>query len=276
MSDDSPKPPQPQAKARGAILLDPRVLIGGSLVAVVGLALLGAFLWMVPNAAARERAEACAAMRPVEPNANAQCNQNDDSCQRSITLAQALCKPGEQCRWPLPAPDFVVYDNQGKQVHLSQFRGKVVLLNFWASWCGVCEMEKPHLYQMAKDLVGDDFVVLAAASDKSWSDVLLALVQGLAPNVKLPSAPSGQEVPLAQALAAYNRALPDGTPFKVYLDPPAGDSNIGTVAASWGISAVPESALIDRNGNIVAYFVNKRDWQSPVAETCLRSVIDNK
>jgi hypothetical protein len=68
--------------------------------------------------------------------------------------------------------------------------------------------------------------------------------------------------------------MPSGVPFNVLLDPPQGEGNIGAIAASWGIKAVPESALIDRNGMIRAYFVNKRDWQSPVAETCLRSVID--
>ena len=66
----------------------------------------------------------------------------------------------------------------------------------------------------------------------------------------------------------------NGTPFKVLIDPPVGDENIGKITASWGIKAVPESALIDRQGNIRAYFVNKRDWQTPVAQTCLRSVID--
>lgn len=276
MSDESAKQPLPEARARGAILLDPRVLLGGGLVALVGLALLGAFLWMVPNAAARETEAACTAMRPIQPDPKAQCSSSDEACQRSVTLAQALCKPGETCKFPLPAPDFTVYDHSGKKVHLSDLRGKVVLVNFWASWCGVCKMEKPHLEAMAKDLVGNDFEVVALASDKNWSDVLLALVDALAPTVKLPSAPPGQDVPLAQALDVYNRALPDGVPFHVYLDPPQGDSNIGQVAASWGISAVPESALIDRQGNVVAYFVNKRDWQSPVAETCLRSVIDNK
>jgi hypothetical protein len=60
----------------------------------------------------------------------------------------------------------------------------------------------------------------------------------------------------------------------VLLDPPPGDENIGKITASWGIAKVPESALIDRQGNIRAYFVNKRDWTLPVAETCLRSVID--
>jgi hypothetical protein len=76
--------------------------------------------------------------------------------------------------------------------------------------------------------------------------------------------------------AAFRQALPRGTPFKVLLDPPPGDENIGKITASWGIKAVPESALIDRQGNIRAYFVNKRDWHSNVAQTCLRSVIDGE
>jgi hypothetical protein len=81
-------------------------------------------------------------------------------------------------------------------------------------------------------------------------------------------------VTLQEVLDAYKRALPDGVPFDVLLDQPSGDDNIGKIAASWGIKAVPESALIDKQGNIRHYFVNKRDWQMPVAETCLRSVID--
>ena len=170
----------------------------------------------------------------------------------------------------MQAPDFTAYDNNGKQVHLSDFRGKVVLLNFWASWCGVCKTEKPQLDKMAGDLVSDDFVVIALASDRSWADVLAAIVDALAPNVKLPNG----TVTFQQALEAYKQALPSGVPFRVFLDPPSGDSNIGAIAASWGITAVPESALIDRRGNVRAYFVNKRDWQSPVAETCIRSVID--
>src|SRR5262249_35668562 len=125
------------------------------------------------------------------------------------------------------------------------------------------------------DLASDDFVVIALASDRSWSDVLLAIVEALAPNVKLPDGGDAKEVTQEQARAIYGQALPNGLPFQVYLDPPATeDTNIGAIAASWGIKAVPESALIDRKGNIRAYFVNKRDWKSPVAQTCLRSVID--
>lgn len=229
------------------VVVDPRVLVAGGAAAVIGLVVLGFFLWMVPNAAVREDKAACTGMRATGP---------------------ALCN-GKPCPLPMQAPDFTATDNNGNPVSLSQYRGKVVLLNFWASWCGVCKTEKPKLVTMAEDLASDDFVVLTLASDRNWADVLLALVGSLS-RMKLPEG----DVPMAQALDIYKRALPKGVPFTVFLDPPEGDGNIGAIAAAWGIKAVPESALIDRNGTIRAYFVNKRDWSSPVAETCLRSVID--
>jgi thiol-disulfide isomerase/thioredoxin len=237
----------PAAPTRG-IVVDPRVLVAGSAVALIGLAMLGFFLWMVPNAAARESKAACAGLRTTGP---------------------ALCN-GQPCTLPMQAPDFTAYDHNGKPVSLHDFRGKVVLVNFWASWCGVCKTEKPKLSEMADDIAGGDFVVVSLASDRNWSDALLAIVESLAPGTKLPSG----EVNLQQAKEIYGRALPSGLPFEVLLDPPQGDDNIGQIASSWGIKAVPESALIDREGNIRAYFVNKRDWDSPVAKTCLRSVID--
>jgi thiol-disulfide isomerase/thioredoxin len=242
------------APADRGIVIDPRVMFVGGAVAILGLGVLAIFLWMVPNAAARESIAACRGLHG------------------EATLNPALCPTGQPCTLPVPAPDFTAVDYKGNPVHLSQFRGKVVLLNFWASWCGVCRTEKPAINAMAKDLVGSDFTVIALASDRTWSDPLLAITEALGGG-KVKTGESG-EVPMATALAAYQQALPDGTPFQVFLDPPSGDSNIGKIAASWGITAVPESALIDRKGNIRAYFVNKRDWDSPVAETCLQSVID--
>lgn len=120
---------------RSHIVLDARVLLAGGAVALIGIVVLGLFLWMVPKAAAREATAACAGLRPSDPN-------------------PALCPAGSpdshDCKFPLMAPDFTAYDNNGKQVHLSDFRGKVVLLNFWASWCGVCKTEKPRLAAMAE------------------------------------------------------------------------------------------------------------------------------
>jgi thiol-disulfide isomerase/thioredoxin len=185
-----------------------------------------------------------------------------------------LCPGGRPCNLPIVAPDFTAVDHAGRPVKLSDFRGKVVLLNFWASWCAVCKTEKPALTRVAEQLGGDDFVVITLASDRSWTDVLLGITQALAPEAPQAQRGPNGEVTMAAALAAYQHALPDGTPFKVFLDPPKGEDNIGEITAKWGIKAVPESALIDRQGNIRAYFVNKRDWAAPVAQTCLRSVID--
>ncbi len=250
-----PDPASRPAPAEQGIVIDPRVLLAGGLVAMIGVGLLAAFLWMVPSAAAREAVSACRGLRGFE------------------RVAPELCPEGSTCQLPVPAPDFTAVDHQGKPVKLSDFRGKVVLLNFWASWCGVCKTEKPALAGMADDLAGRDFTVVTLASDHAWPEVLVATIQALAPSAKLPSSEGG-EIALPAALDAYRRALPAGVPFKVYLDPPEGDGNIGKITASWGIKAVPESALIDRKGNIRAYFVNKRDWETPVAQTCLRSIID--
>jgi len=262
-ADESPGPshPLPVATAiektdrdRGeprAIALDPRTVFVGGAVALIGIAVFGMFLWMVPNAAARELKAACRGMR-VEAELN-----------------PALCPGGQPCSAPVPAPDFTAQDLTGKMVKLSQFRGKVVLLNFWASWCNVCKTEKPGLNAMSNEMVSDDFVVLALASDRNAADAELAVLESIAP------AALGDPASVkANVDAVYRQALPNGAPFKVLLDPPPGDENIGKITASWGIKAVPESALIDRQGNIRAYFVNKRDWQSPVAQTCLRSVLD--
>jgi thiol-disulfide isomerase/thioredoxin len=247
------------APVRRAIVLDPRMLFVGGAVALVGVAVLAIFLWMVPVAAARELQAACRGMKAGLDPAN-----------------HALCPSGD-CTLPIVAPDFTAKDVTGKDVKLSDYRqtpghrGKVVLLNFWASWCGVCKTEKPALNEMASEMASDDFVVIALASDHAWPDALTGVLEALAPQ----AVPEGKPT-MEKVSAAFRQALPNGTPFKVLLDPPAGDENIGKITAAWGIKAVPESALIDRQGNIRAYFVNKRDWQSPVAETCLRSIIDGE
>lgn len=247
--------PAASPEPRG-IVIDPVKVAVGSVVALIGVGVLSAFLWMVPPAAARESVSACRGLNGFdEPNV-------------------ALCPNGQRCQLPQPAPDFTAVDITGKQVKLSDYRGKVVLLNFWASWCGVCKAEKPSLTAMARELGGDDFVVLTLVSDRTWTDVITAIMQSLAPGAALPARGENGEIPIAELKAAYEQALPDGVPFKPLLDIPRGDDNLGPITQSWGIRAVPESALIDRQGKIRAYFVNKRSWDSPVAQTCLRSVID--
>ena len=146
---------------------------------------------------------------------------------------------------PTGAPvDFTAQDHEGKMVKLSDYRGQVVFVNFWASWCNVCKSEKPGLERMTSELQRDypDFKVLSLASDTSWDPV--------------------------------RERLPQGSAFQVLLDPPTGDENLGTIAKSFGLKAVPESFVVDREGKIRYYFINKRDWDSTISETCLRSVVE--
>ena len=141
------------------------------------------------------------------------------------------------------AKPFTLKTPDGKEISLANYRGKVVLLNFWASWCNVCKAEKPSLTTMTEELAGPDFKVVTLASDRSWDDV--------------------------------KKALPKGAPFQVLLDPPPDDdSNIGAIATAWGIKAVPESFVIDKQGRIRMYLINKRDWDASVTETCLQALID--
>jgi thiol-disulfide isomerase/thioredoxin len=69
--------------------------------------------------------------------------------------------------------------------------------------------------------------------------------------------------------------LKQSSPLLVLLDPPpAGGGTIGAIARSYGIEKVPESFVIDRQGKIRHYFINRRDWNSDIAVTCLRSLLD--
>jgi thiol-disulfide isomerase/thioredoxin len=83
--------------------------------------------------------------------------------------AQELLQPGAK------APDFTSRDRSGAEVKLSDFRGKVVVLDFWASWCGPCVASMPHVQQVAKQHAGDVVVLAVCTSDtrkkfEQWID----------------------------------------------------------------------------------------------------------
>ena len=67
--------------------------------------------------------------------------------------------PSQPTQHQPTAPDFVVYDAQGNAVRLSDYFGKPIVLNFWASWCGPCQMEMPH-FQEKFEALGEEVVFL--------------------------------------------------------------------------------------------------------------------
>lgn len=70
-----------------------------------------------------------------------------------------------------PAPLFTLQDLNGKQVSLAEFRGKPVVINFWATWCGPCRMEIPHLEYLSKKYEDRELVVLSVNNESNHQTV---------------------------------------------------------------------------------------------------------
>jgi peroxiredoxin len=89
--------------------------------------------------------------------------QSSSKAQASSTTAKSALKV---------APDFELTDSTGKTARLSDYRGKVVLLNFWATWCGPCKVEMPWFMDFERKYKDKGFAVLAVAMDEDgWPSV---------------------------------------------------------------------------------------------------------
>src|SRR3970282_2086211 len=86
--------------------------------------------------------------------------------------AQAAATPAPAPVVGAPAPDFTLNDLSGNQVTLSNFRGQVVLINFWATWCGPCLIEMPAIERRYEALKDKGFAVLAVDDDEAITDVI--------------------------------------------------------------------------------------------------------
>ena len=133
-----------------------------------------------------------------------------------------------------PAPtkvprDFTVSTPDGSPLALADQRGRVVLLNFWATWCVPCREEMPameRLYQRFKDR---GFVVLAISVDASGSS----------------------------AVVSFSKEL--GLTYPIGLDPKR------ALARQYDVRGLPVSFLLDRSGAVVGRALGSREWDSPAA-----------
>ncbi len=81
-----------------------------------------------------------------------------------------------------PAPEFSLLDTDGRRVALSSLRGKVVAVNFWATWCGPCREEIPDLVRLYSENEGKCFELLGVASESGTRDEVAAVAQKLGIN----------------------------------------------------------------------------------------------
>jgi len=137
------------------------------------------------------------------------------------------------------APDFELPSIDGKKVKLSDYRGKVVILNFWTKNCGPCMQEMPSLAALARILdKGDDIRVVTISTDSSVADVK----------------------------ATLKSVLAGPPPFQVLVDP---ESNV--VWGKFGTDLYPETWFIDPHGIIRARFDGSRDWNTALPIDLARS-----
>ncbi|HKJ04951.1 MAG TPA: TlpA disulfide reductase family protein [Geopsychrobacteraceae bacterium] len=136
------------------------------------------------------------------------------------------------------APDFTLEDMQGNKVSLSDFKGKIVMINFWATWCPPCIEEMPSMEKLYKKLGKEDFVILAI-------------------NIE----PDAREY-VAEFLAKNPYTYP------VLLD---GES---LVQELYGAYRLPETVIVNRQGEIVNRVVGGRDWMDETMIQLLASMVN--
>jgi len=145
----------------------------------------------------------------------------------SSALAQHAARADSAQGSLKPAPAFTLTDINGKKVSLSDFKDKVVLLNFWATWCGPCKAEMPWLNNLHTTFKNEGFVVLAVSIDPSDKPVRSFVTE-------------------------------KGITFPVLMDP-----DKEAYFDLYAVFALPTSFLIDRNGIIVEKIMGDREWDSP-------------
>lgn len=135
------------------------------------------------------------------------------------------------------APNFLLKDSQGFNVTLDQFRGKVVLLNFWATWCGPCKIEMPAMERLYRSFSRKEFEILAVSTDAQGTVV---------------TRPFQEEV---------------GFTFPVLHD---ADFRVGL---QYGARQLPMTFLIDRKGIIRNRIPGARDWSAPAGKRLVEALL---
>jgi len=149
-----------------------------------------------------------------------------------FATALGIQKPKEQ----VEAPNVIGTDPDGNTIRLTDFQGKVVFVNFWATWCIPCRLEMPAMERLYREFKERDFVILAV-------------------NV--------QEGP--EAVRAFIRELK--LTFPVVLDPK------GRAAMAYVVRGLPATYLINRNQIIVGRAIGAREWDSKDGRAYIRTLL---
>ena len=140
------------------------------------------------------------------------------------------------------APDFTLTDQFGNSHTLSEYKGKTVFLNFWATWCGPCRMEMPYIQKVYEDYGNNsgDVIILGVANPKTKDQ------------------PNNSDVTQEEVESFLSE---NGYTYPVAMDLD------GSIFAAYGIQAFPTTFMIDKNGNVYGYAPGS------LSEDMIRSII---
>ena len=137
----------------------------------------------------------------------------------------------------MPAPNFTLPDFDGNMVSLTDYRGQVVFLNIWATWCPPCVEEMPSMEKLYQELKDEGFEIIAVSIDVSGAKAVLPFMK------------------------------------KHKLSFPALADTGGSLQGLYQTTGVPESFIIGKNGILVEKAIGPRDWATPEAIRFFRDLI---
>ncbi len=150
-----------------------------------------------------------------------------------LYTALGMRRPAE----PAAAPDFTLLTLDGRPAQLREFRGKLVLLNFWATWCAPCLQEMPSMERLYQTFKQTDFVLLAVSMDHQGEGVARPFVDNLKLN------------------------------FPILLD------NTLEVSRQYSVRGLPTSYLIDPDGLLIGVVIGARDWYKTEAKALIAGLL---
>ena len=151
--------------------------------------------------------------------------------------ASPLIPPGER----KPAPELQLKDIDGKPQNLAELRGKVVLVNFWATWCPPCRREMPSMQRLYQSLPKNRFEILAVNIGEDDDTVF-----------------------------AFTGTLEPSPTFQLLFD------RDSLELRKWPVMGLPTSFVIDKKGRVALRVVGGRDFDSPAMKAQMKILIDER
>jgi thiol-disulfide isomerase/thioredoxin len=178
---------------------------------------------------------------PARNASSAACTAAGATAAKLQPLARGEVAAFKVTEAPMVAPNLAFKAPDGRQLTMADFRGRMVLLNLWATWCAPCRKEMPQLVELQSKLGSDDFEVVAVSVDRKGLDASTAFLKSIG----------------ADAL-------------KPYIDIPAASIN---ALKSPGL---PTTVLVDRQGREIGRLLGPADWASPEALKLVQAALAEK